>query len=435
MKHHDPIFFVDYCGIREKDGFLTELAGAFSHDRNLVVLDSIRRQSDPKNFIQVAAPQPIFRSKRRPLLPLSAGFRRILSNPILRNAVEQLVGLRRERHSSYRQSAARKSIAEAFAFTKQQIDRYRPDLVVVWNQFHPLSKAAVAAAHNQKVKVAFAEFGLLPGTFNFDLYGQMGESDIVRQSSIFNALPLETEDIHAAKKALETVYKTRANRRSQTSSDSLVGSIRQHADGRPILFFAGHNDHAAGTQPYDEQARRFHSPIFSSSKHAAAHLEQLAAKNGWFVVYKPHPFAARSQSLEGSDHLEILLEDVDIHACIELADCVITTVSQTSYVSLLRGRPLVMVGYNQLRSSGCCYQVNTEEDISNTIEEALGNGFTNLQNEAWLEHVARILKYYLFQFNGNSTALPEARDVSDLAATIEAAAQRPIEEQQIRWSQ
>jgi hypothetical protein len=423
MKRANPIFFVDYCGIREKDAFLVALSAHLAPRRNLVVLDGGAPATSSDGFIRVTAPKTMFRSKRRPLLPLSVNSRRVLSTPDLHGADEQLAELRRERHGNYRYSAARKSLAEAFAFTRRQIEGHQPDLVIVWNQFHPLSKAAQAAARNCGVPVAFVEFGLLPGTLNFDLAGQMGESDVVWHASEFNNLSVEPADREAAEAAIRSVRETQANRRIQEPLNAQTEILKQRANGRSIVFFAGHNDHASGTRPYDDSARKYHSPMFTSSREAAQHLADLAKRNDWFLLYKPHPFACRTQLLDDAGHMAVLSRDVDINACISLADCIVTTVSQTSYVAMMHQKPLVMVGYNQLRHSGCQYQADTIDEVETSIQKALAAGFTQVQYEAWMKHVARLLKHYLFTFPGSTKPLPCARSIFDLANLVEETAQ------------
>ncbi len=427
MQNCRSVLFFDYCGIRDKDVFLAELAEEMSPASRLVVVDEVKRK-DPVNalpFEVLKAPKGIFRAKRSFGLDLLSKPRRALRADPLASLSEHLTGIRREKNSSYPLKQAHMSLALAYKFTSECLKLYKPDLVIVWNQFHPLSQTVQAAARDCSVRVAFAEYGLLPGTVNFDFAGQMGESDIVQHSDAFAALPIDTIEIERARSTLDALRKSGANRRQQKPLETLGDDLLKQAMGRPIVFFAGHNDHASGTIPYDDHARRYHSPIFATSRDTAHHLAKLARENDWFLIYKPHPFARRSQGMTNAANVTVLSEDADIAGCINLAQCVVTTVSQTSYVALLHGKPLVMLGYNQLKGSGCHYQAETYEEIACKIHEALSCGITEQQQDAWVFHIARVLKYYLHAFPGNAPSLQSAQSIAALAGVINRAMDDP----------
>ncbi|UTY46684.1 capsular polysaccharide export protein, LipB/KpsS family [Sinorhizobium fredii] len=422
MEQSAPIMLVDFCGVRDKYDLLAELASEIA-PRPLVVVDGLRNRTNELTpirggeFTHIAAPSQIFRSSA--WSKLTNPFRRYLlpQDDDLVCLASQLTAMRQERDSGARHEDAIESLKSTSEFTDSCLRKYRPDLIIIWNQFHPLSRAAQVAARRREVRVAFMEYGLLPGTLNFDLHGQMGESDIVQKASEFQALQLDFDDVHKANSVLAALRWQQTNRRTQTPLGTAGRRLIEKANGRPIVLFAGHNDHASGTTPYDDRARRFHSPVFESSRQAADYLATIARENEWFLVYKPHPFAVRAQRFNEGDHVT-LLADYDINSCIDLADCVVTTVSQASYVALLRRKPLVMIGYNQLRGSGCHYQVESRQEVRSVLKSAIANGFTTGQQTAWSIHVARLLKYYLYSFAGHAPRLEAARSPTQLAKTI-----------------
>lgn len=422
MEQSAPILFVDLCGVRDKYDLLAELASEMA-PRPIVVVDGLRSQTDALvpirrgGITRIVAPPEIFRAAV--WSKLAKPFRRHLlpEDDELVLVASQLAALRRERDSRARLEDAIESLKCASEFTDYCLRAYKPDLVIVWNQFHPLSKAAQIAARRRGVRLAFTEYGLLPGTLNFDFQGQMGESDIIQNASEFQALHLEFDDLQRANSVLAALRRQKTNRRPQSPFGTAGQRLIERANGRPIVLFAGHNDHASGTTPYDEKARRFHSPLFQNSRQAAGYLATIAKENEWFLIYKPHPFAAGAQSLNEDEHVAVLA-DYDINSCIDLAACVVTTVSQASYVALLRDKPLVMIGYNQLRGSGCHYQAESLKDVTPCLRSAIASGFTTDQQTAWSIHVARLLKYYLYSFAGNAPRLEAARNPTQLAKVI-----------------
>lgn len=412
-----PVLFVDYCGVRDKYAFLAALSDALA-PRPLVVIDKIISNRDAVGLsIQEALPRAMLS------MTLPARLRRMLKRrpnaaDDLSALTDQLLGLWGERQAHPNRRDAERVLAWTYRFTRASLAKHLPGLMIVWNQFHPLSRVALMAAASCGVPVAFVEYGMLPGTLSFDFSGQMGESDVV-QDSLNGALdPLSPDDLRRGEAALATLVGERSNRRPQEPLGSTRDAVVQRAAGRPIILFAGHNDNASGTFPYDENAKRNHSPIFASSREAAEYLADIARENGWFLIYKPHPFAAKAQAIPETDHVAVF-NDYDIHDCVELADCVTTTVSQVSYVALLHRKPLAMFGYNQLRGSGCCFQANRLEEVVPGVRAVLDSGFTEAQEAAFTRHVARLLRDYLYELDGNTSPLASARPISDLAAAIE----------------
>lgn len=424
MKNDAPILIVDYCRVADKYEFLGSLAKTIA-PRRIVVADGYtgRRapeEADPSAPTFLTPPRAIF--QRRSLRDLLLRPRPVpgMSEDRFRQLADHLTALIRERRASVAPTQAAFNLMAAHRFTETLVRRLHPALTIVWNQFHPLSLAAVNAVRLHGGNLAFIEYGLLPGTLNFDFRGQMGESAVARDATAFEALPIDATDRATTVAALAEMKSTRANRRPLPRLGKTAERLRARARGRPIVLFAGHNDHASGTIPWEGTARLHHSPFFECSADAAAYLAEVARENGWFIVYKPHPFASRAQNVEETDALAVLGK-FDINDCVDLADCVVTVLSQTSYVALIREKPLVMLGYNQLRDRSCCYAVEALEGIGPTIRRALTEGFTAVQRDTHIDHVTRLLKYYLYRFKGTAPELEAAGPVDALAQKIEAA--------------
>lgn len=413
----DPLLFIDYCRIRDKYYLLTEMARGLA-PRRLVVVDgfaagwSCLTARERESMQLVAAPRGVFYSKPSWRTVLARGpstFPRELLG-----LAQAYTVLSAERYPRVVERRAKQAVVTAWKFADTMIRRVRPGLVVLWNAFHPLSKAAEHAARQHGVRSAYLEYGLLPGTFNFDFRGQMGESAVALEPA-FHRLALDASDLERADDVLESLRRTGTNRRPQPRIDEALLDVRMRAGGRPVLLLAGHNDHASGVIPYEGPARTAHSPIFQSSADAALRVERLAAARGWFVVYKPHPFAKRAQHVDDTAH-SMTLPVGDINACIDMADVVLTVLSQVSYVAMIRRKPVVMLGYNQLRGAGCAYQCHTWSDVEPRIDAALSEGLTQEQDGAWRAHVARLLKYYLY--GDGSGAIVGVRPPEALGRTL-----------------
>jgi hypothetical protein len=445
MKDDRPILVVDYCRVADKYEFLASLARELA-PRTVHVVDGYRGRRPILGYgFEPAAlyggvhsvlngsaagargpvefhtpPRGVFH--RRPFREIFLRARAFagMEEERFRELAGHLTALTLERRAEVAPDEAAHRLIAAHRYTEGLMKRLDPALTIVWNQFHPLSLAAGCAVRRSGGRLAYIEYGLLPGTLNFDFRGQMGESAVACDAGTFEARPIDDADRAVAAATLARLKASRANRRVQPALGRTADRLRARAGNRPIVLFAGHNDHAAGVIPYDDNARRHHSPVFESSGDAAKHLGELARREGWFVVYKPHPFASRSQDVTETEDLAVLGK-VDINDCIDLADCVVTILSQASYVTLIREKPLVMLGYNQLRDRDCFYRAETLDEVAPAIGRALAEGYTSAQRAAAIDHVAHLLKYYLYTFDGAAPLLDEAGTVAALADRIETA--------------
>jgi hypothetical protein len=55
-----------------------------------------------------------------------------------------------------------------------------------------------------------------------------------------------------------------------------------------------------------------------------------------------------------------------------------------------------MLGYTQSKGKDITYESFEKDKIEDTIKEAIDNGFTKKQQEAFVVHLAQVLKYYLY---------------------------------------
>lgn len=416
--NNKSILFIDYCRVRDKYNFLQELSLGLA-PCNLFVIDGAysKDRGSFENMTIIAPPPEVYYLKKLQI-PAATAWSKELKHAGF-DEMTELFKLHAAQVNDYVDSNIVKNCVQtAYLFTLMVIRMLRPNLVMIWNAFHPLSQAAEAASRLSDVPVGYAEFGVLPGSMNVDFTGQMGESSVAQNGAAFNALPVEPEDMDNARLALDLFYETGLNRRKQPDygDRDLKARVQGMAAGRPVVFFAGHNDLASGMFPYGEHARKYHSPIFSSSGEGARALMDIAKENGWFLLYKPHPFYQKDGSEETPAHV-LRVGDVNINECVDIADVTCTILSQVSYVARIRKKPTVMLGYNQMRDKGIAYEARSIEAIAPAIASALEKGITAKQEEAWVEHTARLLRYYLYRWDHQGIGI-NWQDPSILASRL-----------------
>lgn len=301
-----------------------------------------------------------------------------------------------------------KDIAEDYAYyfiyyadlyLRELLSFIKPSHVCVWNSFYPFHQLIRAICGEMAIEVILMEYGGIPGTYLIERMGQMGESYPAEKWEEFQKLAIDKSDRDKAKRIYAYLKESGINRKPQPENDELEAAKKQINPEWPIVVYTGQNDYESGLYPYTEHAKRYHSPIFSSSHAAAYYLSELAARNNWTFIYKPHPLCLGDGIEKVRENITsnaIVIEKCNINDLVEMADLNITILSTTAYVSLIREKPVLMLGYTQLKHKGCTYEAFQKERIENEIATALKMGYTKEQREAFVDHIARITKYYAF---------------------------------------
>lgn len=289
-------------------------------------------------------------------------------------------------------------------FTKSFItalDEYTPSYVFLWNQFNALHRHFAAILDKRGIQYGFFHDGLLPGSVAFDFDGEMGESWIAKDPDKFQAIEVSLEDRARAQEFLDTLQSRNIDRHIQRDNISVADAleaIRRH--DRPIVFYAGQVDWHAGICP-DGPQRLPHSPFYTSTLDALAHLDKVAGKLGVFILFKPHPISKdKYVYLDASDYPNtLILNSATLNACINAADIVTTIASQTSYVALMAGKSVMMMGRNQITGKDLTYDLTSRGSLKDLILTALKDPLAQSRKNGLADHVARLEKAYLFDFN------------------------------------
>lgn len=288
-------------------------------------------------------------------------------------------------------------VYNSYQYINNILDIVNPEMVLIWNEFYPLHHMLGNICKERNVKVVYYEGGVLPGTYAIESDGQMGESFPAREYKKFKNYDISKEEIHIASRVWDYLYESKINTRyASASKQHKYDVIKQLKSGRPTIFYAGQNDFESGIYPYTKNTEQYHSPSFKSSYDAMLFLAELSRKNDWNFIYKRHPMMRPFEDTKYYPENVISNDFIDIQDAIDISDLTITILSQSSYVALIRCKPVLMLGYNQLRGKGCTYEAYNLNDIEKTINEALESGFTAEQKMEFIKHIAQLNKYYLF---------------------------------------
>lgn len=281
-------------------------------------------------------------------------------------------------------------------YIRSLFEMVRPKRVIVRTSFDAYHAMLIEICHELKIEVIHTEFGVLSGTIVFEKGGEMGESYPTLYSEKFAQLPITREEYNIAGTVWSYLQISGLNRNKQDKNgfeEKIIGRINKE---RPTVFYAGQADWGSGIQPYTNRTRQYHSPVFSSSIQAAIYLSKLCEKNNWNYIYKPHPRMYYEEGENDLSPITIRGDGIGINYLIDSSDVVITILSQTAYIALLRKKPTVLLGYMQLKSKGCAYEAYSENNIEKVIMSAIKDGFSKQQQEAFQKHVAQVLKYYVY---------------------------------------
>lgn len=355
-------------------------------------IDRINRLLDMLTFIvsRVAFPNGFDRNLQ---VPISEYVRKTINN---NNYLKEVSLHLKEQFLDMTESYADNLVVYFYDYCCTALDKFIPEKVIIWNQFSAMHEVMAYICRERGIPVIFMEFGVLPGTFSIDTNGQMGESSIAIDYEKFLNKPVSTEEIIDAKNVIKFIKESRLNRNIQPVNNKLSNIKDKLKLNQPIILLLGQSDYESALLPYTMNTKRFHSPIVKSSDDSVRIIAELAQKNNYNIIYKPHPAMKHLNLKSDIPSNVIVVDEVNIHDLIDLANIVVTVLSQSSYEALIRGIPVLMLGYNQLRGKGCTYEAFERENIESVLKEAIENGFTEKQEMAFNKHVAQLLKYYLF---------------------------------------
>lgn len=294
---------------------------------------------------------------------------------------------------------AKYSLGEGYSFfwsymaqiyIKKLLDLLKPSKVFLWNQHYAFHILFSGICKRKKIPVFYIEYGCVPGTYMIESNGQQGQSRVRKQFNKFRKLYVNENELSEGKRVINYVYEKELNRYVQPPKNNFLSRLSLYNSSRKTVFFAGQNDFEAGIVPYTKINKADYSPVFKSTLEALEYLRLICIKKKWNLLFRPHPIL--SKNLERGNSLA----SINLNSIIDVADVTITIVSQVSYMSLFRYKPVVMLGYNELYKKGCIYPAYKKYKIERQLVRAIKYGFTDSQIKLFQKHVSQLLKYCLF---------------------------------------
>lgn len=311
--------------------------------------------------------------------------------------IEEAVENMEERHLNLGKGYAVCWAYYAFCYMEYLIEQLMPREIILWNEFYAFHHIIQGICLERGIPLKYMEFGCLPGTFCIEENGQQGESLPALYPQKFNSQQVLLKELLKALQVLKYLKTSGLNRNLQSNNDVEVSQLKYYRPHRKTVVFFGHNEYESGVRPYSAYSKKYHSPIFTSSIEAVLFIKKLADKNKWNLIYKPHPIMLSlghipEEQLHGID----IVTDVNINKLIDFADITVSIISQAAYVSLIRKKPVLMLGYTQLKQKGCTYEAFNREDIERQLQNGLKGRGLRRQRKAFVRHTAQLLKYYLY---------------------------------------
>lgn len=318
--------------------------------------------------------------------------------------------------------AARAVANAAYLYLMKVLAFYRPNVVVCWGAYLLCPRILKYICKQLGIPCITMELGVLPKTLAFDCLGHMGESWVSRDSDLFNSLPLVSSDYDNGRGFLKKAIEERFSRNCKLDTPSKTRFLLEKLKKtkKKVVLYVGSNCSFSGNVPYDERAKKYHSPFFKDNDDVVSHLSQVFSEDAnVHVVYKPHPITiTRGLDLTREYPNITVISDANLDECLAAADLVLAKVSQGSYEALLRDKPVLMLGVNQINESGAVYNLNRKETLYEDIITALRFGYTAEQKERFEEHVTRLLKYYLYNISDGEGAREQSKLLKDIQAIL-----------------
>ena len=290
-------------------------------------------------------------------------------------------------------------VKEAVIF-EYLVRRHKPYGCILWHQWNSMAHMNRYICELYEIPFLYTHEGFLADTLGIDTIGEMAESWPATHAKEFNALPINSRDLNRADNYTAHLIEKSLDRKMQTSPGAvkeIVDTIKEKT-GRPVLFYAGVNDWQTGMLPVWWHRAMVHSPHFVDTYDAYEYLYRLCEENDWYMLFKPHPNVPPRPLPFKSERI-VNLKYANILECVQETDVSITLMSTVAYVAMVHSKPVVLIGRNSLSGSGAVYEIFDIEDTANAIHAAIEKKEWDDKQRLWREHVARLLRHYLFPYS------------------------------------
>jgi hypothetical protein len=307
------------------------------------------------------------------------------------------------------------------SFMVKLLDKIQPDAVILWNQFTGHHQLLFELMKRRNITAIYAEYGLMPETIIFDVEGQLGGSPFSKIGN-YKASPPKSSLLHKDKlqSILDDLRDKKKTRKNQNITYSIKDNIEKaKANGKKIIFYAGQNDYNSGLFPKDSEHMLVNSPLGLDTIDGFDYLVDLAKKNNWFIIFKPHPLLEKNKtSIRIESQFFKIVHDANIFECINESDITVTILSQVCYLALIHEKPVVLLGKNQVSNKNCAYEPKSLENIEAEIKDALNHKNFIEKKDNWLKHTFQLYQDYLFNLNSEDDFLKSHKGPAKAAEYI-----------------
>lgn len=277
------------------------------------------------------------------------------------------------------------------------IDQVKPSLILLWHQWNSLMVLGRAVAEARSIPSAFIHEGMLPGTMTLDAAGMMAESDAtgvtLRESD-----PVNEPFFAQARYVIQEIATKNLDRKPQAGTPGALDILTSlKAKNVKTVLYAGVNDWQSGNLPADHPRARIHSPVYRDSLDGLAALLDVADRQDFVVLYKPHPNLF-PRPLDIKHERLVYVREANASDCITAVDVVATLLSSLAYISLAHDVPTVLLGRNTLSGVHAAYELADYDDLDGCLREALSKNRLAVRRIRFESHVAALLKGYLFPY-------------------------------------
>lgn len=269
----------------------------------------------------------------------------------------------------------------------------QPQKIVFWGNWSLESYIVKYVAQKNGIASGYIEHGWLPGTYQIDPRGIMGQGELAVHPNLIKEL--EVKDIYNIREIKDYIIKEKLDTRIFHETTEDKESVQKLKKGHKTVFLVGMDDYGMQMNPKNEYWKRYISSNVESTEDALRQLMPVCRKKEWNLFFKPHPDNPVSEWVKESEEL-ILVRDMEIDRLIQLADVVVSIASAVDFKTLIYGKPLVQLGINALRGAECTYCVERMEQLEDMLEVAMEQGMTKEQVGKFDYLLQLLLQYYLW---------------------------------------
>lgn len=281
-----------------------------------------------------------------------------------------------------------------FKYYENLFSMIRPQKVIMWGSWIVENYIIEALAKKNGIKYGYMEHGWLPGTYQVDPKGIMGQSEYAGTSeiSVDENIRMDKYNVQEIK---QFIASSQIDTRIFVETEEDENALSHIRRGQKTVFLVGMDDYGMQMNPNSWYWDRYISSNVKSSEDALEKLMSICKRNKWNLVYKPHPGNPISSWVEECEDV-VLVRECSVDRLIRLADVVVSVESAVDFKTLIYEKPLVQLGLNAIVGKQCSYVVSDIEDLEPQIKLAMKQGHTEAQKHNFEDLVQILLQKYLW---------------------------------------